>query len=44
MFTFLTITTAIVEAFISGGVCAITLYSGKSAIQRKVINCDKNSK
>ena len=44
MWSFLTITATIIDSFIAGGTCAISLYSGKSAIRKKVTNCDKNSK
>lgn len=44
MWMFLTITTAMIEAFVSGGVCAVSLYTGKSAVHKKVLKNDKDSK
>ena len=45
MWMFLTVTTAtMIEAFLSGGVCAVSLYTGKSAVHKKVLKSDKNSK
>ena len=45
MWMALTITTAMIEAFISGSVSAISLYTGKSVVnKKKVFSIDKNSK
>ena len=44
MWMCLAITTAMIEAFVSGGVCAVSLYTGKSAVHKKVLKNDKNSK
>lgn len=44
MWMFFTLGAAVADAFLSGSVCAITLYSGKSVVSKKVFKSGKNNK
>ncbi len=44
MWMFFTITKTIIDAFLSGSACAVSVYTGKTAIQKRIRSNDKNSK
>ena len=44
MWMFFTLSAAVIDTFVTGGVCAITLYSGKSVVSKKVLKSGKNNK
>ena len=41
---FFTITKAVIDAFIMGSASAVSIYTGKTAIQKRMRSNDKNSK
>lgn len=43
MWMFFTITKTIIDAFLGGSACAVSVYTGKTAIQKRMRSNDKNN-